>query len=242
MLNSGTNLQALIDAQGSNSLPNCKIIRVISNRRDAYGLKRAEAATIPTSYLGLQPFLKSHSRATRDNYDEEVARLILQDEPDLVVLAGWMHILSQRFLDLLHGAISAPASDGREELRAHRPIPVINLHPALPGAFDGVNAIQRAWEAFQKKEIEKAGVMVHRVIKEVDKGEPLLVREIRLTEGESLEEFEARVHKEEWAVIVEGTAMALERLKQWTAEETGITEEQNICGLAPLSKSYRIKC
>ena len=172
----------------------------------------------------MKTYLNRHPGATRDNYDEEVARIILQDKPDLVVLAGWMHILSQRFLDLLHGVSPAPASQGREELLAHKPIPVINLHPALPGAFDGVNAIQRAWEAFQQKEIEKAGVMVHRVIKEVDRGEPLVVRELEMIEGETLEEYETRIHQAEWEVIVSGTKKALESLDEWVKVERASIE------------------
>jgi phosphoribosylglycinamide formyltransferase len=65
----------------------------------------------------------------------------------------------------------------------------------LPGAFDGADAIGRAYEAFQKGEIEKTGVMVHRVVAEVDRGEPLVVREIPMTKGESKEELETKIHQ-----------------------------------------------
>jgi phosphoribosylglycinamide formyltransferase len=148
--------------------------------------------------------------------------MIVQDEPDLVVLAGWMHILSQRFLDILHGTRTSPDVSSPA---AHHPIPVINLHPALPGAFDGVNAIQRAWEAFQQGNISKAGVMVHRVVAEVDRGEPIVVSELDMREGETLEEWEKRVHQEEWKVIVEGTRKALEKVEMWREEERRKREE-----------------
>lgn len=98
-----------------------------------------------------------------------------ESKPDLVVLAGWMHILSPTFLDLVHA-------------------PIINLHPALPGAFDGANAIGRAHEAYQKGEIQKTGAMVHRVVAEVDRGEPLVVREIAMKD-ETLEQLENRIHE-----------------------------------------------
>ena len=89
-------------------------------------------------------------------------------------------------------------------------IPVINLHPALPGTFDGANSIQRAFDAFGRGEIEHSGVMVHKVIREVDRGEPVLVRTVEIKKEDTLEDFEQRVHQTEWAVIVEATKIVLE--------------------------------
>ncbi|THH09710.1 hypothetical protein EW145_g1817 [Phellinidium pouzarii] len=192
---SGSNLQALIDAQNTPALPDCQIVRVISNKKLAYGLTRAANAQppIPAAYLALQPFLKARPNATRADYDAEVGRLVIEKCPHAVVLAGWMHVLGERFLDML------------DALR----IPIINLHPALPGAFDGAHAIERAYEAFQKGEIEKVGIMVHRVIKEVDRGEPIIVREVPIEKGEPIENFEERLHKAEWEIIVLATAKVL---------------------------------
>jgi phosphoribosylglycinamide formyltransferase len=75
------------------------------------------------------------------------------------------------------------------------PVPCINLHPALPGAFDGADAIGRAYTAFQEGTIEKTGVMVHRVVAEVDRGEPLVVRDIPIKQGETKEELETKIHQ-----------------------------------------------
>lgn len=96
----GTNLQALIDAR----IPNTSIVRVLSNRKSAYGLKRAEAAGIPTSYHNLVQYRtayppgdldladgKKDSDEARAAYDAELARLVLADGPDLVICAGFMH-------------------------------------------------------------------------------------------------------------------------------------------------------
>ncbi|TRM64120.1 formyl transferase [Schizophyllum amplum] len=190
---SGSNLQALIDAQNTPALPNVQIVLVLSNRKAAYGLQRAAQAQlpIPTAYLAMQPYLKAHPGETRDDYDAAVAEIVREARPDLVVLAGWMHVLGNGFLDRMGE------------------VPVINLHPALPGAFDGTHAIERAFEAYQKGEIERAGIMVHRVIREVDRGEPLIVKEVPIEKGEPLEAFEERLHKVEWQAIVEGTAKAL---------------------------------
>ncbi|KAI0651719.1 phosphoribosylglycinamide formyltransferase [Trametes meyenii] len=203
---SGTNLQALIDAQNTPALPSTRISLVLSNRKAAYGLTRATQAIPPihTAYLGLQPYLKANPGKTRDDYDVEVARIVVKEEPDLVVLAGWMHIMGNGFLDVVNG--DRPF-DG--EKRIQKPIPVINLHPALPGAFDGAHAIERAYEAFQKGEIKHSGVMVHRVVREVDRGEPVLVREVEILPGEPIEAFEERLHQVEWKIIVEGTAKVL---------------------------------
>lgn len=215
---SGSNLQALIDAAGTDRLPNAAITFVLSSRSNAYGLTRAasQSPPIPTSICALKTFLNRNPGATRDNYDAEVARQVLDSKPDMVVLAGWMHILSPQFLEILNGTTepppapalpppninSSPTETGALSLGTapvnktlRFPIPCINLHPALPGAFDGANAIGRAFEAFQQGEIEKTGVMVHRVVAEVDRGEPLMVREIPMTQGESKEDLETKIHQ-----------------------------------------------
>ncbi|KAG6868541.1 hypothetical protein C0993_001429 [Termitomyces sp. T159_Od127] len=206
---SGSNLQALIDAQNTPSLPNARISLVFSNRKAAYGLTRAAEAkpSIPTSYLALQPYLKANAGKTRADYDAEVARIVLQDDPDLVILAGFMHIFGEGFLERADGL--KPLVDGEQP---RRPVPVINLHPALPGAFDGAHAIERAYEAFQKGEIERTGIMVHRVVKDVDRGEPIIVREVPIVKDEPIEVFEERLHKAEHEVIVQAAAKVLEEI------------------------------
>lgn len=123
----GSNLQAVIDKTSAGQLPT-KIVRVISNRKDAFGLERARRADIPTAYHNLLKYKKQHPatpegvQAAREEYDAELARLVLQDTPDLVVCLGFMHVLSPNFLQ--------PLEDAK--------LKIINLHPALPGAFNGV--------------------------------------------------------------------------------------------------------
>jgi phosphoribosylglycinamide formyltransferase len=138
-----------------------------------------------------------------------------------------MHILSPSFLDVLDGTVpvpkpaampaTPPAPEGSERLPAppaevRFPIPCINLHPALPGAFDGAEAIPRAFEAFQRGEVARTGAMVHRVIKEVDRGEPLVVREVEIKKGDTLADLEARIHGVEHEIIVEGTKKIVEEI------------------------------
>jgi phosphoribosylglycinamide formyltransferase len=202
----GSNLQALIDACNTVKLPSSRIIRVISNRKDAYGLIRAQNASIPTTYHNLVKYKKQQAASdagillARVAYDKDLAQLILENKPDLVVCAGWMHILSSAFVDALSEA----------------DIATINLHPALPGQFNGANAIHRAYEAFKKGEIEHTGVMIHHVISEVDMGEPIVTKEVPIMKGESEEQLENRIHEVEWELIVEGTARAIQKIKTRT--------------------------
>lgn len=125
----GTNLQALIDSCASNAPDSIrgKIIKVTVNRKGAYATTRAEKAGIPTDYFnlvkdGYQKLGEKDSEVLKEarlRYDADLAERILRDKPDLVVLAGWMHVLTPNFL--------RPVSDAG--------VPIINLHPALPGAF-----------------------------------------------------------------------------------------------------------
>jgi phosphoribosylglycinamide formyltransferase len=211
----GTNLQALIDAQSSFDVK-AEIVLVLSNRKAAYGLTRASNANppIPTAYLAMQPWLKANPGKTRDDYDAEVARMVLNVQPDLVVLAGWMHVFGDGFLNLVSqpsssSSVAQEPSSSSFPPDFRLPIPVINLHPALPGAFDGAHALDRAWDAYKEGKLDKTGVMVHRVVRQVDAGEPILVQEIPFEEGESKEQFEQRLHAVEWKVIVEATNIVL---------------------------------
>lgn len=119
-----------------------------------------------------------------------------------------MHIFGDGFLQYVDGRM--PLED---ETKPRRTIPVINLHPALPGAFDGSNAIERAYEAFQKGEITHSGVMIHRVVKDVDRGEPLVVRELKMEKGESIEEYQKKVHEVEHEIIVQATKKVLDEVQ-----------------------------
>ncbi|KAF6225607.1 hypothetical protein HO133_009607 [Letharia lupina] len=195
----GTNLQALIDAR-DDALENCSIVRVISNRMKAYGLHRAKEASIPTHYHNLIPYRENFAENARTEYDKDLAAIVLADKPDLVVCAGWMSILADTFLDPL--------------AEAH--VPIINLHPALPGQFNGAKAIERAHKAWLEGKIEKTGIMIHYVESEVDMGKPILVEEIPFNRGvdENIENLEQRIHGKEHKLIVLGTRMVAEEMQK----------------------------
>jgi formyltetrahydrofolate-dependent phosphoribosylglycinamide formyltransferase len=174
----GSNLQAILDACASGELP-AQIVAVVSNKPEAYGLERARLADVPAIAF---PKPKEEDRRL---YDARLAQLVASFRPDWIVLAGWMRILSSAFLDCF-------------------PKRVINLHPALPGAFPGTDAIARAFEAYQEKQITHTGVMVHLVLDEgVDNGPVLGQVEIPIEEKDTLESLEQRVHAAEHRLLVE---------------------------------------
>lgn len=182
----GSNLQAILDACADGRLP-AQVVMVISNRADAYGLQRAAAAGIPALAL------PRRSGQDRHAYDGDLAQCVSACRPDWVVLAGWMRILTPAFLSAFPGR-------------------VINLHPALPGTFPGTHAIQRAYEAFQRGEITRTGVMVHLVPDEgVDCGPVLNSAEIPIDPADTLATLEARMHSVEHRLLVETIAGLLAR-------------------------------
>lgn len=180
----GSNLQALIDAVQAGQLP-AVIAAVVSNKKSAYGLERAAAAGIPSLFLSAKGF------ANRESYDAELGRVVSEHRPDLIVLAGFMRILSPAFLDQFPGR-------------------VINLHPALPGQFVGTHAIERAFAAYQAGEISRSGCMVHYAIPEVDAGPVIEYREVPFQPDDTLETFAARLHAAEHQLIVSATLKAME--------------------------------
>lgn len=189
---SGTNLQALIDAIDAGHLP-AKIALVVSNRKSAFGLTRAEANGIPTLYFPLKPY--SDAGKSREEYDHDLAQKLAEIQPDLIVLAGWMHVFGEAFLD-------------------HFPHRVINLHPALPGMFAGTHAIERTFAAWEAGEIWVGGCMVHYVVPEVDAGKPLVIAHVPLLDGDTLADFEFRLHATEHQIIVQAVSIALSKLEQ----------------------------
>jgi formyltetrahydrofolate-dependent phosphoribosylglycinamide formyltransferase len=180
---SGTNLEAILQAIEEGRLPGVEAALVVSNRREAYGIKRAVKHGVPVVYFPLAPYTKA-GRPRRE-YDADLAGIIRSFGATWIVQAGWMHVFTNALLD-------------------HFPSRVINLHPALPGTFPGTHGIERAYEAYQKGEIKHTGVMVHLVPDEgVDVG-PAVVQEIvPINPEDSLDDLEARIHTVEHRLFVQ---------------------------------------
>ncbi|MEM8860076.1 MAG: phosphoribosylglycinamide formyltransferase [Chloroflexota bacterium] len=182
---SGSNLQALIDAIDQGDL-DAQIIAVVSNKAKAYGLERARAVGIPTVYFPYKPYRE----AGREAYDVALLDALLEFDPDLIVLAGWMRIFSTTFLNQF-------------------PNQIINLHPALPGTYIGAHGLEWTMEAYQKGEIEHGGAMVHYAIPAVDEGEPIATVKVPIYADDSLEDYAQRLHAAEHTLIVQATKIAL---------------------------------
>ena len=181
----GSNLQAILDACISGEL-DAKVVSVISNKADAYGLVRAKNGGIEATHFAKQ------GDESRNEYDARLAELVVSKQPDYVILAGWMRILTASFLSQFQNR-------------------VINLHPALPGMFPGTHAIERAFEAYQRGEIDNTGVMVHLVPDEgVDNGPVLATEIVPIHREDTLESLEARVHEVEHQLLVNTLKKILE--------------------------------
>ncbi|WP_218563965.1 phosphoribosylglycinamide formyltransferase [Marinospirillum perlucidum] len=142
----GSNLQALIDAQASETGLGGQIAAVISDQPDAYGLERAQQAGIATEVL------PASSYKNRQEYDQALLRLLNDYQPDLVVLAGFMRILSPDFVIRYHGKL-------------------LNIHPSLLPKYKGLHTHRRVLEAGDGEH----GVSIHFVTEELDGG-PLIIQ------------------------------------------------------------------
>lgn len=173
----GTNFQSIIDACGSGVLP-CSVVHLIVNKKDVGAVKRASSHHIPINY---RPWIRQKQR--REEYDSELAELVNHLDVDLIILAGWMHLFTEAFLN----QVSAP---------------IINLHPAYPSEFPGKDAIGQAWTAFQQGKIKETGIMVHFVIPEMDAGEVIKKTRIPIFDNDNLDSLTNRIRTYEKYLLV----------------------------------------
>ncbi len=174
---SGTNLQSFIDKVASGEL-DLELCLVFSNRPDAFGLERARKAGIPTACIEHGDF------ADRESFDRAVAAVIDEYAPGLIVLAGFMRILSPWFVQRYEGK-------------------VLNIHPALLPKYPGLNTHQRALDAGD----EWHGSTVHFVTEELDGGPRILAGRLRIEPGETAAELQHRVQAIEHRIYPEAAGL-----------------------------------
>lgn len=165
---SGSNLQAMIDACDSGIIQNARIAAVVSNKADAYGLERARQAGIDTVHLAASDY------SDRETYDRALAEHIDAFQPDLVILAGFMRILSHEFVRHYQGRM-------------------LNVHPSLLPKYTGLHTHQRAIDAGDKEH----GTSVHFVTEELDGGPVILQAKVPIFDTDTAEEVMARVQEQE---------------------------------------------
>lgn len=179
----GTNLQSIIDAAGG-ELP-VEIRAVISNNAQAYGLERARRAGIPTAVLDHRGF------DDRESYDRELKALIDSYGPELVVLAGFMRILSDGFVRHYEGRM-------------------LNIHPSLLPRYRGLHTHARCIEA---GDVEH-GATVHFVTPDLDAGPVIIQARVPVLPGDTPERLAARVLEQEHRIYPEAIHwFAADRLK-----------------------------
>ncbi|MBD5770249.1 phosphoribosylglycinamide formyltransferase [Marinomonas colpomeniae] len=167
---SGSNLQALIDQSLQGQL-NINICAVISNKADAYGLERAKKAGIPTHALDHRSF------DGREAFDAKLQETIDIYKPKLVVLAGFMRILTEAF---------TKHYDGR----------MLNIHPSLLPKYKGLDTHQRAIDAGEKEH----GVSVHFVSSELDSGAVIVQASTDIETNETVDTLAAKIHSLEHVI------------------------------------------
>ncbi len=180
----GTNLQALIDAEKSGIIKNGSISLVISNVKGAYALERAEKAGIKTETV-IKKELGSQAA-----FEEKIISLLTENEIDLIVLAGFMSILSEDFT----------------KTYPHR---IINVHPSLIPSFCGKGFYGlHVHEAALGKGVKVTGATVHFVNEIPDGGEIILQRAVEIKEGDTPEVLQKRVMVEaEWNILPEAVSL-----------------------------------
>ena len=163
----GTNLQAIIEAIKEGKIKG-RISIVISDNRDAFALKRAKQNNIETEYINFKSF------KNRENYDKKIVECLKEKDVDLVVLAGYMRILSSFFINAYKNKI-------------------MNIHPALLPSFPGLHAQRQAVEYG----VKISGCTVHFVDEGVDSGPIILQKAVEVKDNDTEELLAERILKEE---------------------------------------------
>ncbi|MBC9227905.1 phosphoribosylglycinamide formyltransferase [bacterium SPL81] len=161
----GSNLQALIDAQVGKQLSG-QIIGVLSNKANAYALQRAEKADIATAVISHKDY------PNRESFDDAMHQQLLAWEVDLVILAGFMRILTPNFVSQWQGKM-------------------LNIHPSLLPFYKGINTHQRVLNTGDRLH----GCTVHFVTAELDAGQSIAQSIIQVTLHDNVESLAQRVHE-----------------------------------------------
>ena len=177
----GSNLQAIIDNIANKNLP-AQIVAVISNKADAYGLERAKKASIKHHVLSYNDF------TDREHYDLALKNLIDEYQPDLIILAGFMRILSDEFVQYYSQKM-------------------MNIHPSLLPKYKGLNTHQRALDAGEKEH----GCSVHFVTTELDDGPVILQATVSIEDNDTAETLATRVHQQEHRIYPEAIRLFAEK-------------------------------
>ncbi|MBQ1521066.1 MAG: phosphoribosylglycinamide formyltransferase, partial [Clostridia bacterium] len=180
----GTNLQALIDAEGRGGLPHGSIALVVSNKAGAYALERAKNAGIPGVFIPGGP-----------DFESQLERTLAEYGVEMIVLAGFLRILSAGFIESFKGRI-------------------INVHPSLIPSFCGMGFYGlKVHEAALKRGVKVTGATVHIVTAEADAGPILLQKAVEICADDTPETLQRRVMEQaEWILLPKAAEMIAEKI------------------------------
>ena len=170
----GSNAEAILRAEREGRLGRARVVRIISDNPTAGILALGESFGVPSGFIDPAPFRTKLDGAAEEHY----ITAILAEKPDLLVLAGFMRVLKERFLTAFAGRM-------------------INLHPSLLPAFPGLDAIGQAW----RRGVKITGCTVHLVTAEVDGGPILDQQAVRIEDADTLETVTRKVHAAEHALL-----------------------------------------
>ena len=174
----GTNLQAIIDAKQAGELPHAELALVVASREGVFALERAAAADIPTATVARKSF------ATAGDFDNALTKVLQDNRIDMVVLAGFLSILGERFIAAYRDRI-------------------INVHPSLIPSFCGEGYYGlRVHEAALAAGVKVTGATVHLVNEVCDGGAILLQQAVEVQQGDTPETLQRRVMEQaEWKLL-----------------------------------------
>ena len=178
----GTNFEAIVRSVEKGKLKNATIKFLISDKKDAFVLNRAEKHKIKSLFIDPKRF------KSRILFDKEIVRILKKERIGLVVLAGFMRILSPYFVKAFKNKI-------------------LNIHPALLPSFKGKSAIKEAYEYG----VKVTGVTIHFVDNGVDHGPIIFQKALKIKEKESLDSLEIRIHRLEHRLYPEAIKLFIQR-------------------------------
>ena len=185
----GTNLQALLDAEAAGRIPHGEIVLVVSNKPGAYALERAKKAGVPAAVVSKQ---ECGSQAA---FEQRLQGILELDGVDMIILAGFMSILSQTFT-------------------AKWPNRILNVHPSLSPAFCGAGYYGlRVHEAALARGVKVTGATVHMVNEIPDGGPIVLQKAVEVLPGDTPETLQRRVMEQaEWILLPQAAELVAQQL------------------------------
>ncbi len=168
----GTTFQGLLDAQKKGRIPNVTFSLFVTDTKDCEALKKAKKEKIENIQV-----VEPQKGSSREQYDREIMNIIRKDNPDMILLLGWMRILSPIFCEQF-GNIT------------------LNVHPSLLPQFAGLKGDTIHQKVLEHEE-RYTGCTIHKVIAKVDAGETVLQRKVLIEEGDTVEKLQKKVQKQE---------------------------------------------